>query len=147
MRNKFDTVYIKNEDVQRQWLLVDASSQYLGRLASRIALMLRGKHKATFQPSVDNGDYIVVINTGKIRMSGRKATTKKHYWYTGFPGGIKEMTAGKMLEDNPDRLLLLAVKRMMPQGKMGRAMLKKLFLYSGETHQQVAQKPILTQVK
>ena len=147
MSNKFDTIYVKNEAVQREWLLVDVSSQCLGRFAYRIAHLLRGKHKTLFQPSVDNGDYVVVINASKISLSGNKEKDKIHYWYTGYPGGIKSVTAGEMRQNHPDRLIYLAVKRMMPKGKLRRAMLKKLFLYPAQTHDQTAQKPKLVEIK
>ncbi len=141
MRNKYDTTYTRPEDVKHEWLLVDAADQYLGRMASQIAALLRGKHKTTFQPSVDTGDNVVVLNTSKIKVSGRKTTDKLYFWHTGFPGGIKSRNFATMQKENANKVLTLAVKRMLPSGPLGRAMLKKLFLYEGATHNQIAQQP------
>ncbi len=142
MRNKFDTYYTKKDDVVKEWVQIDAADQSLGRLASQIATVLRGKHKPSYQPSMDNGDFVIVVNASKIKISGRKALEKIYYWYTGFPGGIKNKNFETMQQDSPGKVLQLAVKRMLPEGKMGRAMLKKLFIYQGESHKHSAQKPV-----
>lgn len=147
MRNKFDTIYTRPEDVKRDWLLIDASEQYLGRMASQIAALLRGKHKTCFQPSVDTGDNVVVLNTSKIRVSGRKTTDKLYFWHTGFPGGIKSTNFAALQKKDANKVLRLAVKRMLPSGPLGSAMLKKLFLYEDGDHNQIAQKPIPIELK
>ncbi|MDD5455597.1 MAG: 50S ribosomal protein L13 [Candidatus Margulisbacteria bacterium] len=141
MRNKFDTYYTKKDDLKKEWLLIDATSQYLGRLSSQIAAILRGKHKATFQPSVDAGDYVIVINADKIKISGKKNVEKTYYRYTGYPGGIKSQTYAELLEQKPERLIYMAVKRMLPKGRIGRAMITKLHIFKGDQHNHMAQKP------
>lgn len=141
MRNKYDTHYVRKDEVKRDWVIVDVSTEKLGRVASKIASLLRGKNKVMFQPSVDVGDNVIVINASKINISGNKLKDKIYYWYTGFPGGIKEKNFEKMLHDDPDRLLRLAVKRMLPKGRIGRAMITKLHIYAGPTHNNEAQNP------
>jgi len=141
MRNKFDTYYVKKDDVKRDWVVVDVATENLGRVASKIAALLRGKNKVMFQPSVDVGDNVIVVNAAKVNISGRKFKDKIYYWYTGFPGGIKEKNFEKMQNDNPERIIKLAVKRMLPKGRIGRAMITKLHIYAGPTHNNEAQKP------
>ena len=141
MRNKYDTHYVKNGETTKEWFVVDATCDNLGRLASKIASILRGKHKATFQPSVDNGDNVIVTNTSRLKISGKKETDKEYYWYTGFPGGIRNKNFETMQHDSPGRVLMLAVKRMLPKGRLGRAMIKKLHLYKDGNHVHSAQMP------
>ncbi|KLO21812.1 50S ribosomal protein L13 [Marinitoga sp. 1197] len=131
----------KNEEVERKWYVVDATGKSLGRLASQIARVLQGKHKPTYTPHVDTGDYVIVINAEKIILTGKKWTQKKYYRHTGYPGGIKEQTAKEILEKYPERLIEKAVKGMLPKTTLGRHMFKKLKVYSGSNHPHEAQKP------
>jgi large subunit ribosomal protein L13 len=135
------TVSAKPAEVQHGWYVVDASNKVLGRLASEIASRLRGKHKAIYTPHVDTGDYIVVVNAEKLRVTGAKAEGKKYYRYTGYPGGIRETTFGKMQDRFPTRALDLAVKGMLPKGPLGYAMFRKLKVYAGVSHPHTAQQP------
>jgi len=135
------TISAKPETVQRDWYVVDATDKVLGRLAAEIAHRLRGKHKPEFTPHVDCGDYIVVTNVEKVRVTGNKAKDKKYYRHTGYIGGIKEMNFEKLIDHAPERALQFAVKGMLPRGPLGRAMLKKLKLYAGEQHPHTAQQP------
>ena len=127
--------------LQREWLLVDAQNQVLGRLASRIALILRGKHKPTYTPFLDTGDFIVVINAEKIAVTGQKRTQKLSQRYSGYPGGRRTQTLARVLETHPDRILRQAVKGMMPDGPLGRHLLGKLKVYAGSDHPHSAQQP------
>ena len=135
------TFSAKPDSVQRDWYLVDASDKTLGRLATEIATRLRGKHKPEYTPHVDTGDYIVVVNAEKVRVTGKKAQDKKYYRHSGYPGGIKETNFAGLIEHKPERVLELAVKGMMPRGPMGRAMLAKLKVYAGAEHPHTAQQP------
>jgi len=127
--------------VSRDWYVVDASGKTLGRLASEIATRLRGKHKPVYTPHVDTGDYIVVINADKVRVTGRKAENKMYYRHTGYPGGIRETNFNKLIGTYPERVIELAVKGMMPRNPLGRAMLAKLKVYAGAEHPHAAQQP------
>ena len=127
------------KDTGRQWLLVDADGQVLGRLASRLALVLRGKHKPSFTPFLDTGDFVVVVNAEKIRVTGQKLTQKVYQRYSGYPGGRKVQTLAKVLETHPDRALRQAVKGMLPEGPLGRRLLGKLKIYAGPNHPHKAQ--------
>ena len=127
--------------LNRRWLLIDAKDQVLGRLASRIALILRGKHKPTFTPFLDTGDFVVVINAGKVAVTGGKESKKVYERYSGYPGGRKAQTLGEVLKTHPDRALRQAVKGMMPDGPLGRRMLGKLKIYTGTEHPHRAQQP------
>ena len=129
------------EVVDPKWLLVDADDMILGRLASKVATVLMGKHKPTYTPHVDTGDYVVVVNASKIKVSGTKADTKFYDYYTHYPSGRKIVSYDKMMEKHPERIIELAVKRMLPKTKLGRAMFKKLKVYGGPDHNQVAQQP------
>lgn len=129
------------ETIDRQWYLVDADSQILGRLASQIAHRLRGKHKPEFAPHMDNGDFIVVVNCDKIRVTGAKLQNKKYYSHSGWVGGLKEITLEKQLAAKPDEVLRHAVRGMLPKNRLGRAMLKKLKIYAGTEHPHAAQAP------
>jgi large subunit ribosomal protein L13 len=131
----------KPNEVQQDWLLVDAEGQTLGRLAVEIAHRLRGKHKPVFTPHVDTGDFIVVINAEKVKLTGKKIEDKKYYRHTGYPGGIRETNAAKMLATKPTDILTIAVKGMLPKNSLGRKMLSKLKVYAGSAHPHQAQQP------
>jgi large subunit ribosomal protein L13 len=131
----------KPAEVQRDWFVVDAEGKILGRLASRIAAILRGKHKPTFTPHVDGGDFVVVVNAEKVRLTGRKLHEKVYYWHSGYPGGIKSATAAQMLERKPEWVIQKAVQRMLPKNPLGRRMLRKLKVYRGPEHPHAAQQP------
>lgn len=135
------TYNAKNETVKHNWFIVDATGQTLGRLASQIATRLRGKHKPEYTPHVDTGDYIVVVNAGKVKITGDKAKDKIYYSHTGFPGGIKEISFEKLILKNPTRVIEIAVKGMLPKNPLGRAMYRKLKVYSGVEHPHTAQQP------
>jgi len=142
MTNASTKTYVaKPTDRERSWLVVDASGKTLGRLATEVARRLRGKHKPTFTPNVDSGDYIVVVNAGKVRLTGRKAETKVYHWHTNYPGGIKSITFEKLLAKNPERVIEKAVKGMLPRGPLGRRMFRKLKVYAGTEHRHSAQQP------
>ena len=130
------------DQITRRWYLVDAQDQTLGRLSSRIAQVLRGKHKPIYTPSMDTGDHVVVINAEQIRLTGRKMDQKNYYRHSGYPGGLKETPIRRMLETHPERVVELAVWGMMPKGKLGRAMYKKLKVYAGAEHPHQAQQPV-----
>ena len=135
------TFSAKAEETKKDWYVVDASGKVLGRLASEIALRLRGKHKAIYTPHVDTGDFIVVVNAERIILTGKKLTDKIYYSYSGYPGGLRETAAGKMLAEKPEKLIRIAVAGMMPKNNLGRKMLKKLKIYSGNAHPHDAQCP------
>lgn len=128
-------------EVSRNWLLVDAEGQTLGHMASAIATRLRGKHKAEYTPHVDTGDFVVVINADKVRVTGKKATGKIYHSHSGYPGGLKSLSFEQMLAKSPERVVRLAVRGMMPRNRLGRAMLKKLKVYAGGEHPHSAQQP------
>ncbi|MEA4857533.1 MAG: 50S ribosomal protein L13 [Solidesulfovibrio sp.] len=129
------------KDISRNWFVVDASDKILGRLASAVAVRLRGKHKAEFCPHLDTGDFIVVVNAGKVRTTGRKLDQKKYYRHSGWIGGLKETNLRDMLATKPEEVIRKAVRGMLPKNRLGRAMLKKLKVYAGEAHPHEAQKP------
>ncbi len=135
------TFSAKARQVKQDWYVVDASGKVLGRLASEIALRLRGKHKAIYTPHVDTGDFIVVVNAEKIALTGKKLTDKIYYSYSGYPGGLRETAAGKMLASKPENLIRIAVAGMLPKNNHGRKMLKILKVYSGNAHPHEAQCP------
>ncbi len=135
------TEVAKIENVKRDWYLIDAQDVVLGRLATQVANILRGKNKAVYTPSVDTGDFVIVVNAEKIALTGRKLADKVYYSHTGFPGGLKEITAGKLLEKKPEDIIKKAVKGMLPKNKLARHMLTKLKIYSGSTHPHSAQQP------
>lgn len=140
------TFSAKQHEVKRDWLLVDASNKVLGRLAADIALRLRGKHKPEYTPHVDTGDFIVVVNAAKLRVTGNKEEGKKYYRHSGYPGGISETTFGKMQSRFPGRALEKAVKGMLPKGPLGYAMFKKLKIYAEPTHPHTAQQPKVLEI-
>jgi large subunit ribosomal protein L13 len=135
------TYTAKADEVERSWYVVDAQNKVLGRLAVQIATRLRGKHKPQYTPHVDTGDFIVVVNAAKLRVTGRKAERKIYYRHTGFPGGIRETNFAKLQASRPERVLQKAVKGMLPKGPLGYAMLRKLKVYAGGTHPHTAQQP------
>jgi large subunit ribosomal protein L13 len=135
------TYNAKKEDVDREWLVVDADGLVLGRLATKIASCLRGKDKPIYTPYMDTGDFVIVVNADKVVLTGKKLTDKIYYSYSGYPGGLRETPAGKMLKERPGNVLRMAVKGMLPKNSLGRAMLKKLKVYSGGEHPHEAQRP------
>jgi large subunit ribosomal protein L13 len=142
-KNKYVTNSVKKTDIKKDWFVVDASGALLGRMASKIAKIIRGKHKANYTPHMDCGDNVVVINADKIKLSGNKWDQKEYVRHTGYPGGRRVTIAKDLLEKHPTRLVEKAVKGMLPKTKLGRAINKNLYVYSGETHQQMAQIPKL----
>jgi large subunit ribosomal protein L13 len=135
------TQVAKKEEVTREWFLVDGEKQVLGRIATQIANVLRGKNKPIFTPSVDTGDFVIVVNAEKIALTGNKLADKMYYSHSGFPGGIKSISAGKLLEKKPEEIIRKAVKGMLPKNKLARHMLNKLKVYSGPEHPHKAQMP------
>ncbi len=140
------TEVIREVDVERTWYVVDADGQTLGRLSTQVAALLRGKHKPSFSPSVDCGDYVVIINAEKIHVTGQKRDKKMYYRHSGYPGGLKEISLRDQLERFPERPLELAIKGMLPKNKLGRKMYKKLKVYSGSEHPHQAQEPVVLEL-
>lgn len=135
------TFSAKKEDINPKWYIVDANGEILGRLASKIATIIRGKHKPTFTPHVDTGDYVIVINAEKVRLTGKKLKDKVYYHHTGFPGGIRKITAEKLLQKKPTEVLKKAIKGMLPKNSLGRQILKKAKIYASPDHPHSAQQP------
>ena len=135
------TYSLKVNDIQKKWYIVDADGKTLGRLASQIAAILRGKNKPTFTPHMDMGDNIVVVNAEKVRLTGRKAEQKEYYRHSGYPGGIKVTSFRRMLESKPESVITIAVKGMLPHNRLGRAILKHLKVYRGSEHPHASQNP------
>jgi large subunit ribosomal protein L13 len=135
------TFTAKKEEIERNWYVVDAEGQTLGRLASRIAPILKGKHKPAYTPHLDCGDYIVVINADKVRVTGRKMDQKFYYRHSGYPGGLRSISLREQLDKFPERVLESAVKGMLPKNRLGRRMIKKLKVYAGDSHPHQAQQP------
>ena len=134
--------YMANaQNIQKKWYVVDASDLVLGRLSTEVAVLLRGKHKPTFTPHVDCGDYVVIVNAEKIVLTGKKLDQKCYYRHSGYPGGLKVRTATEMLEKQPQKIVEKAVRGMLPKGKLGDDMYRRLFVYVGPEHKQAAQKP------
>ena len=133
------TYSTKASDIKREWHVIDASGKTLGRLASEVALLLRGKHKPIYVPHLDTGDYVIVINADKVRVTGNKAKQKLYYRHSGYPGGLKSTSLAEMMESHPTRVIEHAVKGMLPKGPLGRAMFKKLKVYAGPNHPHQAQ--------
>jgi large subunit ribosomal protein L13 len=134
-------------EAQREWYVVDATGQTLGRMASKIAMVLRGKHKATYTPNVDMGDFVIVLNAGAVRLTGDKANKKVYHHHTLYPGGLKTRIAKDVLADDPERAIREAVWGMMPKGPLGRRIIKKLKIYKGSEHEHTAQKPRVLEIK
>ena len=135
------TISAREQDIQRDWYVVDAQGQTLGRLATQVATILRGKHKPIFTPHVDCGDYVVIINAEKIHTTGQKMTQKKYYRHSGYPGGLREIVLRDQLEKFPNRVLESAVRGMLPKNRLGRKMFRKLKVYAGPNHPHEAQQP------
>jgi len=135
------TYSAKKGEVERSWYIIDAENKVLGRIATKIAAILRGKHKPVFTPHMDTGDFVVVINAKKVHLTGRKLDNKIYYRHTGYPGGLKSMTAEEMLKKKPENIIKLAVRGMLPKNKLGRKQLTKLKVYSGSNHPHKAQTP------
>ena len=135
------------ETVDRKWYVIDAENLPLGRVATKAATVLRGKHKATFTPHIDCGDYVIIINADKVKLTGNKVNDKMYYNHSGFPGGLRERNAKTMLEKYPEEMVERAIKGMLPNGPLGRQMYRKLFVYAGSEYEQVAQKPEVLEVK
>jgi len=135
------TLTIKKEDTQKKWHLVDAEGMILGRLASQVAVLLRGKHKAIFSPHVDSGDHVVIVNAEKIQLTGDKLRQKLYFRHSDYPKGLKTFRAEEVLKKNPESLITMAVSGMLPKNKLGRAMIKKLKVYKGANHSHKAQRP------
>ena len=131
----------KKETVERKWYVIDAEGKPLGRVASKAAHILRGKHKATYTPHIDCGDYVIIVNASKVLLTGNKLEDKKYYSHSGYPGGLRTRTAKEMIEKYPEEMVEKAVKGMLPKNRLGRAMYKKLFVYAGSEHKHMAQKP------
>lgn len=135
------TFIAKKDEVERNWVLVDAKDKVLGRLAADVASILRGKTKPTYTPHIDVGDFVVIINADKVKLTGRKLEQKKYYNHSGYMGGLRERTARQLLEKNPEEIIKHAVKGMLPKNSLGRSMFKKLKVYTGENHPHEAQQP------
>jgi large subunit ribosomal protein L13 len=136
------TYSMKASEIDKKWIVIDAEGLVVGRLAAVVATRLRGKHLPSYTPHMDCGDYVIIINAEKVAFTGKKLTDKKYYWHTGYPGGIKERTAGKILEgDHPDRIIKKAIKRMLPSGPLGNAQLSNLRVFIGGEHPHEAQSP------
>ena len=131
----------KKETVERKWYVIDAEGKPLGRVASKAAHILRGKHKATYTPHIDCGDYVIIVNASKVLLTGNKLEDKKYYSHSQYPGGLRTRTAKEMIDKYPEEMARKAVKGMLPKNRLGRAMYKKLFVYAGSDHKHMAQKP------
>ena len=140
-KRKMKSYIAKPSDIERKWYVVDAEGKTLGRLATEVATVLRGKHKPTYTPHMDCGDYVIVVNAEKVEVTGKKRKEKVYKRHTGYPGGLREITFEKLLDKKPDEIVRHAVKGMMPKGKLGRQMYKKLKVYVGPEHNHNAQKP------
>ena len=141
------TYSAKSSDIQRKWYIIDASNKPLGRVAAEAAKLLRGKHKPTFTPNVDTGDHVIILNCKNVILTGKKLDQKIYRHHTGYIGNMKETSARDMLQNNPEKAMMLAIKGMLPKNRLGRQMLKKVRVYSGSEHEQQAQKPIVWEVK
>jgi large subunit ribosomal protein L13 len=137
----------KASDIQHQWHVIDASDVVLGRLASHAAILLRGKHKPIFAPHVDTGDFVIVVNAEKVALSGRKLEQKHAYRHSGYPGGLRSVAYGELMERHPERVIEKAVRGMLPKNSLGRSMLRKLKVYAGPDHPHQAQKPVPFEIK
>ena len=136
-----NTFMQKKETVERKWYVIDAEGVALGRLATKVSTVLEGKHKPTYTPHVDCGDYVIVVNAEKVKLTGKKLTDKKYYNHSGYPGGLRERSAKTMIAQYPEEMVERAVRGMLPKGRLGREMGKKLFVYAGPDHKHAAQKP------
>jgi len=141
------TYSAKSSDIKRQWYIIDASGKPLGRIAAEAAKLLRGKHKPTFTPNVDTGDHVIILNAKDVVLTGRKLDQKIYRQHTGYIGNMKETSARNMLANNPEKAMMLAIKGMLPKNRLGRQMINKVRIYSGNEHENQAQKPIVWEVK
>lgn len=137
----YKTKSAKNTEVVRQWFIVDAEGEVLGRMGSKVASVLRGKHKPSYTPHVDTGDYVIIVNADKVRLTGAKLEDKEYLSYSGYPGGQKSITAKELMAKQPTKVVEKAITGMLPKNKLGRAMIKKLFVYADAAHPHAAQKP------
>lgn len=142
-----NTYMQKKEEIIRKWFVIDAEGENLGRIASKAAHILRGKHKATFTPHIDCGDFIIIVNASKVNLTGNKLDDKIYYNHSGYTGGLRERTAREMRDKYPVEMIERAIKGMLPKGRLGRQMYKKLFVYEGSTHPHIAQQPVEMKVK
>lgn len=133
----------KPNEIDRKWYVIDAEGKVLGRLASEVATILRGKHKPIYTPHVDTGDYVIIINADKVKLTGKKLEQKEYRYHTGYPGGLRSISYNRMMKENPEKAIYLAVKGMLPKNRLGRKMIKKLRVYSGPEHNHEAQQPEL----
>jgi len=140
------TYFVKEDEIQKNWYVIDADGKTLGRLCTRIAMLLRGKTKVTFTPHADMGDNVIIINAEKVRLTGKKAINKTYYRHSGYPGGLKETKFSDMIKDKPERVIQHAVKGMLPHNKLGRAIIKHLKVYRGPEHPHQAQQPELLEL-
>jgi large subunit ribosomal protein L13 len=140
------TYQAKKEELEYKWYLVNADGKVLGRMATELAKILKGKNKPTYTPHLDTGDFVIVVNAGKVTLTGKKMKDKIYYHHTGYPGGIKEMTAEKLLAKKPTEMIRMAVKGMLPKNSLGRQMLRKLKIYAGPNHPHEAQEPISLEI-
>jgi large subunit ribosomal protein L13 len=141
------TSSLRKEDIDKKWILIDADGIVLGRLASKVSMILRGKHKPSFTPHADCGDHVIIINAEKVKFTGKKLDDKLYYWHTGHPGGIKSRTARQIIEGKfPDRVIRMAVKRMIPKGPLGSVQLSNMKVYAGSNHPHEAQAPELLNI-
>ena len=131
----------KPNEIQKKWYIIDAEDKVLGRLATEVATILRGKHKPIYTPHIDTGDFVIIINADKVKLTGKKLEQKEYRYHTGYPGGLKSVPYSRMMENNPEKAIELAVKGMMPKNRLGRQMYKKLRVYSGPEHKHEAQQP------
>ncbi len=141
MKQEKITRFVKTEDADRKWYVVDASDQVLGRLAAEVARVIRGKNKAIFTPNMDTGDFVIVINADKIRMTGKRELQKEYFSHSGYPGGVRTLSFKEMMEKKPEFVIQHAVKGMLPKNRLGRQLIKKLKVYAGDTHPHAAQQP------
>ena len=141
------TVSAKKEDVERKWFLVDANNVVLGRLAAKVASVLKGKHKAIYTPHVDTGDFIIIVNAEKVQLTGNKLEDKQYFHHSGYPGGLKCITAGKLLKTKPGEVIPSAVRGMLPKNPLGRDMILKMKVYAGPDHPHAAQKPEILKIE
>jgi len=137
----YRTKSVNKESADKKWLIIDVENQILGRAASEVAKLLRGKHKPTFTPHSDTGDYVIILNADKIRLTGTKATTKTYIRHTGYPGGQRTLTADEVMEKKPTRMFEMAIRGMLPKNKLGKAIFKNMHVYAGTEHAHEAQKP------
>lgn len=140
------TFYAKKEDIDKKWFLIDAKDKVLGRVASKAAYILRGKHKPEYTPSVDMGDFVVIINADKVKVTGNKQFNKKYYHHSGYPGGLREIPFYKMIEKDPTFILRNAIRGMLPHNRLGRKQLKHVKIYADENHPHVAQQPVIIDI-